>query len=66
MKIHGHASKLLVKAGQAVSQGTKIALVGSTGWSSGPHLHFGVKLNNEFVDPANVLKGRGISPKCPS
>ena len=46
-----HCSKLLVKKGQTVQQGEVIAKVGSTGISTGPHLHFSLLLNGTHVDP---------------
>lgn len=49
--IYMHASALYVKAGQDVSKGDKIAAVGTTGTSTGNHLHFGVRLNGAYVDP---------------
>ena len=49
--IYMHASKLLVSSGQAVSRGQRIALVGTTGNSTGNHLHFSVKLNGSYVSP---------------
>lgn len=54
--IYMHASALYVSAGQTVSKGDKIAAVGTTGRSTGNHLHFGVRLNGEYVSPWNYLK----------
>ncbi|MDP2806606.1 MAG: M23 family metallopeptidase [bacterium] len=53
--MYGHNAKLLVKTGDRVKQGQVIALVGTTGQSSGPHLHYEVRLNGQAVDPANYL-----------
>lgn len=50
-----HCSKLLVSTGDYVQQGKVIALVGSTGISTGPHLHFGVSVNGTYVDPLNYI-----------
>ena len=51
---YGHQSKLLVKPGDKVRQGQLIGLVGSTGNSTGSHLHFEIKINGNFVDPLSV------------
>jgi len=54
--VYGHASKLIAKKGKYVKRGQKIALVGSTGASTGPHLHFEVKGTEKHVNPAIALK----------
>ena len=54
--IYMHASALYVSAGQSVSKGDKIAAVGTTGRSTGNHLHFGVRLNGSYVDPMGYFK----------
>ncbi|MBB5226517.1 M23 family peptidase [Treponema ruminis] len=54
--LYGHMSQTLAKKGQAVDQSTKIGLVGSTGYSTGPHLHFTVYKNGNLVDPLTLLK----------
>jgi hypothetical protein len=51
----GHLSKAFVKPGQTVERGTPIAAVGSTGRSTGPHLHYGVEVNGRTVDPTNYI-----------
>lgn len=53
--LYGHCSALLVSQGQKVSRGQIIARVGSTGWSSGPHLHFEIRYNGETVDPLDYV-----------
>jgi murein DD-endopeptidase MepM/ murein hydrolase activator NlpD len=53
---YGHNSKLIAKVGQTVTKGTHIAEVGSTGNSTGPHLHFEIRKNGTPVNPYTYLK----------
>ncbi|MGA8922374.1 MAG: peptidoglycan DD-metalloendopeptidase family protein [Candidatus Dormiibacterota bacterium] len=60
--LYGHLSAALVKAGQAVTQGQTIGLEGSTGNSTGPHLHFELRINQKPVDPTLYLPPGAPSP----
>lgn len=53
--VYMHNSQLLVSVGDYVTRGQVIALSGNTGWSTGPHCHFGVRINGTYVDPAPYL-----------
>ena len=52
---YGHLAKILVRQGQKVKRGDAVALVGSTGHSTGPHLHYMVKLKGQTVNPHNYI-----------
>jgi murein DD-endopeptidase MepM/ murein hydrolase activator NlpD len=53
---YAHQSQFLVKPGQVVHKGDPIGIVGSTGYATGPHLHFEVRLNGAVVDPMTFLR----------
>lgn len=53
--IYAHCSKILVKKGEKVTKGQKIALSGNTGKTTGPHLHFEIRRGERSVDPALIL-----------
>jgi murein DD-endopeptidase MepM/ murein hydrolase activator NlpD len=61
--VYGHMEKILVDAGDVVSAGDRIALLGSRGQSTGPHLHFEVHrggMDGKRVDPVAWLRARGV------
>ena len=55
MTRYGHASQVMVSTGQAVKRGQVIALMGSTGFSTGPHCHYEIHVNGEKVNPISYL-----------
>lgn len=61
--VYAHLSRIDVKQGQSVEQGQKIGAVGSTGWATGPHLHYELRVNGEQRDPmANALASNASRP----
>ena len=54
--VYAHCNKLYVKEGDTITQGQEIAEVGSTGNTTGPHLHFEVRYQNRYVDPQMILE----------
>jgi murein DD-endopeptidase MepM/ murein hydrolase activator NlpD len=59
---YAHTSKMLVKQGDLIRRGQKIAEVGNTGRSTGPHLHFEVLVEGVQQNPAKFLEGKGRAP----
>jgi murein DD-endopeptidase MepM/ murein hydrolase activator NlpD len=62
--VYAHLSRRLVEAGEHVRRGQVLGLAGSTGWSSGPHLHLEVRLARGYLDPAPFLESL-INPLRP-
>ena len=54
--LYAHMHTIAVRKGQAVSQGDRIGTVGSTGWSTGPHLHFEFRVNGVHHDPMTLAR----------
>jgi LysM repeat protein len=53
---YGHMSKFIAKKGEEVSKGQVIGLMGSTGWSTGPHVHFEIMINSSKYNPLNYIR----------
>ena len=60
--LYAHMSSLAVSAGQSVTQGYVIGYVGSTGWATGPHLHFEIRVNGSTVDPLSYFSNYTLAP----
>ena len=54
--VYAHLSRIKVRAGQSVAQGQTLGLVGSTGWATGPHLHFEFRVNGQHKDPLTMAR----------
>jgi murein DD-endopeptidase MepM/ murein hydrolase activator NlpD len=54
--LYAHLSRIDVRNGQRVEQGTRVGAVGTTGWSTGPHLHFEFRVGGEHQDPLKMAK----------
>ena len=59
--LYAHASELIAQVGDHVERGDIIMKVGSTGLSTGPHLHFGISINGQYVDPMPYLTGKNLN-----
>lgn len=57
---YGHNSQVTVSVGQWVSAGTLIAKMGSTGYSTGPHSHFEVRIGDSPIDPISFMRKQGV------
>ena len=60
--LYAHLSQINVRVGQPISQGDTIGLVGSTGWSTGPHLHFEFRVNGVHQDPMTIASQSDTVP----
>ena len=54
--LYGHCSAIYVNVGDIVQKGQRIAAVGSTGWATGPHLHFEIRINGATQNPSNYVR----------
>ena len=60
--LYAHMSSIAVTAGQSVTKGDTIGYVGSTGWSTGPHLHFEIRSSGGTIDPTQFFSGLTYAP----
>jgi murein DD-endopeptidase MepM/ murein hydrolase activator NlpD len=61
--LYAHLSRVDVRQGQVVERGQRIGAVGSTGWATGPHLHFEFKERGVHKDPLEVARRQNVSPE---
>lgn len=61
--LYAHGSEILVEVGMTVMQGTPVLSVGSTGYSTGPHAHFEVRINGQYVDPLDYITSYSLGEK---
>jgi hypothetical protein len=54
--LYAHLSAVDVKVGQRIEQGQRLGAVGSTGWATGPHLHFEFQVGGQHQDPLSIAK----------
>ncbi|MDM0012316.1 peptidoglycan DD-metalloendopeptidase family protein [Variovorax sp. J22P168] len=59
---YAHLSRIDVKTGQSISQSQTLGAVGSTGWATGPHLHFEFRVDGEYRDPTTIAQQEGGMP----
>lgn len=58
--LYAHGSEILVEVGDVIIQGTPVLAVGSTGYSTGPHAHFEVRINGDYVEPLDYITSYNI------
>jgi murein DD-endopeptidase MepM/ murein hydrolase activator NlpD len=64
--VYAHLSRIQVRKGQTIQKGQPIGAVGSTGWSTGPHLHFEFRVNGVHVDPQSMIQQAQATPVSPA
>ena len=64
--LYAHLSRIHVRKGQTIQKGQTVGAVGSTGWSTGPHLHFEFLVNGVHVDPQTVIQQAQSTPVSPA
>ncbi|PUE50766.1 peptidase M23 [Limnohabitans sp. 2KL-1] len=64
--VYAHLSRIQVRKGQTVQKGQVVGAVGSTGWSTGPHLHFEFRVNGAHVDPQKIIQQAQSDPISPA
>ena len=63
LTVYGHLDRITVHSGDLVQQGQTVGLEGSTGWSTGPHVHFEIRRDGRFLDPALFVQGQIPDPQ---